>query len=65
MINGQWLELPMSQTNFNGPKDNRAKEVQLYIYIQNSLVQNTGSRHRFKTLVQDTFSFDTTHILMS
>ena len=29
MINPQWLELPMSQTNFHGPKDVRAIEVQL------------------------------------
>ena len=32
MINPQWLELPMSQTNFHGPKDVRAIEVRLYIY---------------------------------
>ena len=30
MINLQWLELPISRTNFNGPKDVRAIEVQLY-----------------------------------
>ena len=30
MINPQWLELPMSQMNFHGPKDVRATEVQLY-----------------------------------
>ena len=27
MINPQWFELPMSRTNFNGPKDVRAIEV--------------------------------------
>ena len=30
MINPQWLELPMSRTNFHGPKDVRAIEVPLY-----------------------------------
>ena len=30
MINHQWLELPMSRTNFHGPKDVRAIEVRLY-----------------------------------
>ena len=29
MINPQWLELPMSRTHFNGPKDVRAIEVRL------------------------------------
>ena len=31
MINPQWLELPMSRTNFYGPKDIRAVEVRLYV----------------------------------
>ena len=31
MIIPQWLELPMSRTNFLGPKDVRAIEVRLYI----------------------------------
>ena len=31
MINPQWFELPTSRTNFHGPKDVRAIEVQLYI----------------------------------
>ena len=30
MINPQWLELPMSRTNFHGPKDVRAIEVWLH-----------------------------------
>ena len=34
MNNPQWLELPMSQTNFHGPKDVRAIEVRLYYSIQ-------------------------------
>ena len=33
MINPQWLELPMSRTNFHGPKDVRAIEVRLYNLI--------------------------------
>ena len=32
IINPQWPELPMSRTNFHGPKDVRAIEVRLYIY---------------------------------
>ena len=31
MINPQWLELPISKTNFHGPKDVRAIEVRLYL----------------------------------
>ena len=31
MINPQWLELPMTQTIFYGPKDVQAIEVRLYI----------------------------------
>ena len=31
MINPQLLELPMSRTNFHGPKDVQAIEVQKYI----------------------------------
>ena len=41
MINPQWLELqnvPMSGTNFHGPKDVQAIEVRLYfvykVYVQ-------------------------------
>ena len=35
MINPQWLELPMSRTNFHGPKDVRAIEVRLYVFVKN------------------------------
>ena len=31
IINPHWLELSLSQTNFNGPKDVRAIEVRLYL----------------------------------
>ena len=31
IINPQWHELPMSRTNFHGPKDVRAIEVRLYL----------------------------------
>ena len=30
MINTRWLELPLSRTNFHGPKGVRAIEVRLY-----------------------------------
>ena len=30
MSNPQWIELPMSRTNFHGPKDVRAIKVRLY-----------------------------------
>ena len=33
MINPQWLELPVSRTDFHGPKDVRAIEVRLYMLI--------------------------------
>ena len=33
MINPQWLELPMSRTNFHGSKDIRAIEVRLYFKV--------------------------------
>ena len=33
MINPQWLELPISRTNFHGPKAVRAIEVRLYTNI--------------------------------
>ena len=33
MINPQWLEQPISRTNYHGPKDVRAIEVRLYIYL--------------------------------
>ena len=31
MIKPRWFELPMSRTNFHGPKDVRAIEVRLFI----------------------------------
>ena len=34
MITPQWLKLPMSRTNFYGPKEVQATEVQLYILQQ-------------------------------
>ena len=33
VINPQWLELPISRTNFRGPKDIRAIEVQMYFIL--------------------------------
>ena len=32
MINPQWLKLPISQTNLQGPKDVWAIEVLLYLW---------------------------------
>ena len=32
VINPHWLELPLSRTNFHGPKGVRAIEVRLYIH---------------------------------
>ena len=40
MINPQWLELPMSRTNFHGPKDVRAIEVRLYYAMINDFDWN-------------------------
>ena len=34
IIKSHWLELPISRTNFHGPKDVRAIEVWLYFSIQ-------------------------------
>ena len=41
MIIPQWLELPMSRTIFQGPKDVRAIEVQLYIVFQSHFLHGT------------------------
>ena len=38
MINPQWLELPMSETYFHGPKDVRATEVRLYLFAMSLFV---------------------------
>ena len=40
IINPQWFELPMSRTNFHGPKDIRAIEVRLY-FVQSNRVLPT------------------------
>ena len=40
MINPQWLEVPMSRTNFHGPKDVRAIEVQLYYNHEKIFIEN-------------------------
>ena len=42
MINPQWLELPISGTNFHGPKDVRAIEVRLYLHYLKLCLQNAG-----------------------
>ena len=35
MINPQWVEQPISRTNFHGPKAVRAIEVRLHSNLQN------------------------------
>ena len=45
MINPQWLELPMSRTNFHGPKDVRAIEVQLYDLHHGEVKGDVYGRH--------------------
>ena len=37
MINPRWLELPLSRTNFHGPKGVRAIEVRLYFVPQSCM----------------------------
>ena len=48
MINLQRLELPMSRTNFHGPKDVRAIEVRLFI---NTVSMKTSTSQIESTLV--------------
>ena len=45
MINLQWRELPMSRTNFLGPKDVRAIEVRLYILKGGTLENAKTHKH--------------------
>ena len=33
LINPHWLKLPLSRTNFHGPKGVRAIEVRLYMVV--------------------------------
>ena len=33
MIYTQWLEKPMSRTNFHGPEDVPANEIRLYMFL--------------------------------
>ena len=44
MINPQWFELPMSRTNFHGPKDVRATEVRLYCVVLPVYLSQRASR---------------------
>ena len=45
MINPQWLELPMSRTNFHGPKDVRAIEVRLYMNTSDKKTGQPDQEH--------------------
>ena len=49
MINPQWLKLPMSRTNFRGPEDVRAIEVQL-IFKEIFLFYNETYNHCVENL---------------
>ena len=52
MINILWLELPLSRTDFHGPKGVRAIEVLLYHYnALNQLLQLCTARAVFSILV--------------
>ena len=43
-INPQWLKLPISRTNFHGPKDVRAIEVWLYLEISSRLILKISAK---------------------
>ena len=47
IINPQWLELPLSRTNFYSLKGVRAIEVRLYIVIHSSTTQRSGYNMSF------------------
>ena len=51
MINPQWLELPMSRTNFLGPRDVRAIEVQLYNILTPPLLNVTISHYSYQSVM--------------
>ena len=50
MINPRWLELPLSRTNFHGPKGVRAIEVRLYHVRQNYLTMYITGAFQGKSL---------------
>ena len=47
MSNPQWLEIPMSRTNFYGPKDVRAIEVRLKLKMHQDWTKQLITRKRF------------------
>ena len=53
MINPQWLELPMSRTNFHGPNDVRAIEVRLYTDLRITLFDKLQLKMPAKKLNTD------------
>ena len=62
MINPQWLELPMSRTNFHGPKDVRAIEVRLYVSLTSGVklyihLWNVVVRVIFASILQSILEF--------
>ena len=53
MINPQWLKLPMSRTNFHGPKDVRAIEVLLYFtFLRGTGYTRIAFSQKCKTLCE-------------
>ena len=65
MINLKWLDLPMAQTLFHGPKGVRAIEVGLYKYVL-SLYEDDPKEFMHRVLTQDeTVSIATDKALFS
>ena len=61
IINPQWLEPPMSRTNFHGPKDVRAIEIRLYLVK----FWNKYSKGLRYSTIQDKYGYDLTFSLLS
>ena len=62
-INTQWRELPMSRTNFYGPKDVRAKKVRLYSWATGRI--SYGLKNEFESpTVNESSVFESFTILL-
>ena len=57
MINPQYLELPMSWTNFHGPKDVRTIEVRLYAEISKAHNTNRWQKKKQKKTKKKTNTY--------
>ena len=51
MMNPHWLELPLSRTNFHGPKGVRAIEVRLYNNVCSYGIFSKGLKNEYETAV--------------